>query len=554
MKLEFKFLIVLTLVPFVTLSVFLLLAGSMFSQEREQSLAEFQLSTLDHISRKAGEKIKSDLPKKRTLFNYNRQTKSSDRSGFEAVEKKLKTAKEKKGLQSFIIDGQHIVTQAYRKVTRAYKGIVTDDVQWSELLGYTWLVTLDGDSLLLGKISDKNSDLVKTDVQSFLKKQIDQGKVASGVLFDNFLSKGRSLLTFIYVPSLNAYFFNVIPEALISRAQLKTYYRFGGIFAFLLGLSVLNSIVFSKSITRRIQLLQSSMQTVEEGNFSQPVEDLGHDEVGALGQSFENLRGRLKGLVEEQRVKAVMDEELKVAQTVQNLFFPEKMFKVNDLLLSGVTEPASVCGGDWWTYYQVENKFVVIQGDVTGHGVGSALITGVAQSASEVLKSMKVIDPVEILERLNVTIYNSAKQKMNMTMFAICMDLDTYEFEYANASHEAPLIFSKSGDGYSKRAVEALLGSKGPRLGEHVDAKFTKAKAQLSPGDLLLIYTDGIFEIELKGKPIRERQFLNEFAKFGNQFGSAGLRMDGFLRFFSHEINTKELPDDVSFLSVARKS
>src|SRR5207244_8208632 len=105
------------------------------------------------------------------------------------------------------------------------------------------------------------------------------------------------------------------------------------------------------------------------------------DEIGILGENFNFMADQLVVLLQQTAEKARLEQELEVARTIQETLVPP-----NDPVSNGFFkfacyfQPASQSGGDWWTWHQlVGDKVLVVIGDVTGHGVPSAMITAAAK-------------------------------------------------------------------------------------------------------------------------------------------------------------------------------
>jgi serine phosphatase RsbU (regulator of sigma subunit) len=82
--------------------------------------------------------------------------------------------------------------------------------------------------------------------------------------------------------------------------------------------------------------------------------------------------------------------------------------------LAGYFEPAAECGGDWWTVHDMpEDRVLIVIGDVTGHGISSAMITGVAKAACDVARLFTNgrITTGALLEMMNCCIHEAAKPR-----------------------------------------------------------------------------------------------------------------------------------------------
>src|SRR5688572_26299642 len=121
-----------------------------------------------------------------------------------------------------------------------------------------------------------------------------------------------------------------------------------------------------------------------------------------------------------------MEKELEVARTIQEtLVPPSDTVDRKFVKIAGYFQPASQCGGDWWTYHDLKDgKVLVVIGDVTGHGVPSAMITAAAKAACDVARAVnnEDVSSTQLLEIMNRAIFESAKRKFVMTCFASVID------------------------------------------------------------------------------------------------------------------------------------
>jgi sigma-B regulation protein RsbU (phosphoserine phosphatase) len=135
--------------------------------------------------------------------------------------------------------------------------------------------------------------------------------------------------------------------------------------------------------------------------------------------------------------------------------------------------------------------------DATGHGVSSALITASARGAFSVIQKMAETDPTFpfspglMMDMANRVVFDSAKTKVMMTAFIGVIDLDEKKLIYANASHNPPWLFR----GPSNKGHTESLVPEGLRLGEEESPpQYTEFEVSLSPGDTIVLYSDGYLE------------------------------------------------------------
>ena len=249
------------------------------------------------------------------------------------------------------------------------------------------------------------------------------------------------------------------------------------------------------------------------------------------------MADQLTVLLQETAEKATLEKELEVARTIQETLVPPNDEIENGLIrFAGYFEPASQCGGDWWTYHDmVGDKLLVVIGDVTGHGVPSAMITATAKAAVDVARDMfnDDVTVTKLLEIMNTAIFESAKRKFVMTCFASIIDPHTRTITYANAGHNFPYIYRVPPG--AKRGEFGSLMIRGNRLGDMRESKFEAKSQELLPGDTIIWYTDGIVECEnSQGEEYGEKRFRASIRK-NSELGPADMRdriVDSAMDFF----------------------
>lgn len=262
------------------------------------------------------------------------------------------------------------------------------------------------------------------------------------------------------------------------------------------------------SISKPLKVLAWRADQIARGDLGARVEVTSTDEIGMLAENFNFMTDQLVIQLQQTAEKATMEKELEVARTIQEtLVPPDDPIETDYLKFAGYFQPASQCGGDWWTYHEmVGNKMLIVIGDVTGHGVPSAMITATAKASCDVARSVHKDDVsvTTLLEIMNDAIFQSAKRKFVMTCFASIIDPADRTITYANAGHNFPYLFRQT----EGKGEFGSLMIRGNRLGDLQESKYEAKTTQLSVGDMLIWYTDGIVECENpQGEEYGEKRF-----------------------------------------------
>lgn len=325
-------------------------------------------------------------------------------------------------------------------------------------------------------------------------------------------------------------------------------------FGILISVTIILSLFASSGLTEALTQLFNATEKVAEGDFNIRVDVRSNDEVGSLADNFNIMAAEVSRLLDQTAEKARMESELQTAKTVQETLFPETRAKIGDLAIAGYYEPASECGGDWWHYCQIGNKIFLWIGDATGHGAPAALITSAAKSASTIIERLN-ISPAKALELLNRSIYDVSKGRIMMTFFLASFDLETGELVYCNASHEAPFLIKKSESALKKKDLIPLNEVNNPRLGQSRDSAYQQTSVIVEEGDSVFFYTDGIPDIQNSGKEAwGEREFIKALISANKDFPGVNESVDRFVASFQAYRQGATLVDDVTFFVVKRES
>jgi len=240
--------------------------------------------------------------------------------------------------------------------------------------------------------------------------------------------------------------------------------------------------------------------------------------------------------VQDKIEKTRMEAELKTAETVQKTLFPQQDPRLEEIELASFFESATETGGDWFGYIYDEQmrRVVILIGDVSGHGVSSALVTAAVNSFVKTLEIMQArfykfrelfqrlkglvnplpadvaslieetlddpLRPANILKLLNRIVLDIGKRNLVMTFFVSVLDLNTKALTFANAGHIPPYFYRKDLSdediAYGMKRNLGILGAFGMRLGEQEKVDFTEQRVQLKKGDIIFWFTDGLVECE----------------------------------------------------------
>jgi len=223
-------------------------------------------------------------------------------------------------------------------------------------------------------------------------------------------------------------------------------------------------------------------------------------------EQIRRATGELSRSREELRMKnSLMEESLRTAREIQLTMLPQQYpsFPHGALLQDSAFqfvhryEPAESVSGDFFSVSAISDTEVgVFICDVTGHGVRAALVTAMIRALAEELKPL-ARDPGSFLRKLNFdlcSILKNTGSPMLTTGFYAVADCGTGKLRFANAGHPKPLMIRRS-----VGQVEPLANSTGrsqPALGLFDDPPYQSSEITMAPGDFLMLFTDGLYEVQ----------------------------------------------------------
>ena len=204
--------------------------------------------------------------------------------------------------------------------------------------------------------------------------------------------------------------------------------------------------------------------------------------AGSLSNFLENDRLRRQELVRHK-----MEQQLEIARGMQRMLLPRGAPKHPVFRADGRNAMAREVGGDYYQFYGFDaDRYGLMVGDVSGKGVPAALLMTMLKGVLTGLPAEE-LTPGETLTRLNAAMHNDRLSDKFVTMAYVICNAAEETLHYASAGHEPVLVLRADGQLDSLRSLDLPLGL----LPEQV---FQSATAPLHPGDLVVLYTDGVVE------------------------------------------------------------
>ncbi|MDP8228856.1 MAG: SpoIIE family protein phosphatase [Candidatus Electryoneaceae bacterium] len=251
--------------------------------------------------------------------------------------------------------------------------------------------------------------------------------------------------------------------------------------------------------------------------------------------------------IQERLIKERIETELRAARDVQMALLPDRCPDIEGYQIVSHCKPARDVGGDFFDFAPVDSgKTALILGDVSGKGMPAALLMAECRS---VIRAQIYCgnDPRtdHILTRTNVMIFEDSEDYMFVTCFMGILDIASGRIQYCNAAHNPPYVYRRDSE------IIDMLDPTGTVLGFSDKMTFDRAKTRLDPGDVMVIYSDGVTEAknpdnELYGDD-RLKRLLSQ-----NSSASAQEIQDVILTDVEQFVAGAEQSDDITMMVIKR--
>ena len=282
----------------------------------------------------------------------------------------------------------------------------------------------------------------------------------------------------------------------------------------------------TRTVTGAVAQLYEGTQLVNRGDFRHRIPVKSNDQVAALANSFNSMTASLEKLIEEQKDKQRLENELVIAQEVQAQLFPRESVQLASLEVHGFFRPARTVSGDYYDFLTLDaDRLILAVGDISGKGISAALLMATIHSAVRALSMQDIpvlrepasvgaahnsdvilvpgcraldVSPSALLSLLNHQLYESTPPEKYATLFLGMYNGAERKLTYSNGGHLPPIILSEDG---SIRRLECG----GTVVGLFDHRSYNEDSVELRRGEIFVGYTDGVTEPE------------NDFGEFGEQ-------------------------------------
>lgn len=264
----------------------------------------------------------------------------------------------------------------------------------------------------------------------------------------------------------------------------------------------------------------------------------------------------------------LLAEQLRIAKEVQRQLFPQTLPLMKDLDYTGVCVPANGVGGDYYDFLKLQDgQLCIALGDVSGKGISAALLMASLQALFRSHAPLRADALDQLVAHINQLMCSSTDDSKFATFFCGVYDDQDHVLTYVNAGHNPPLWFRRQqsianlGAGSSPTAISketdppvnswetVRLETGGVVLGLFPEADYSYERIEMQPGDILLVFTDGVTEaFDVNDEEFGERR-LEEVVRKNTDLSATQLT-DSILEEISGFIGDVPKQDDLTIVVV----
>ena len=292
-------------------------------------------------------------------------------------------------------------------------------------------------------------------------------------------------------------------------------------------------------VKNRLIGLLAVFNKAETGEFTEDDKRLLSIIAAQSGQILENAR-----LYEQEKSLLIMQEEVNLASKIQRELLPKAAPSVPGYEIAGRSIPAQTVGGDYFDFIPIdEHQIALSLGDVSGKGLPASLLMANLQAT---LRGQTLVNTSakECIAKSNKLLHQSTSSEKFVTLFYGILNRETHQLQYCNAGHDPPFLIAEG-----KEPVRLTAG--GIVLSIMESFPFGEDAIQLLPGDLLVIYSDGVPEAMNATKEQFGEERLCELL-IQNRTHSATEIIDKVVAAVKHHAGSYPQSDDITLVVVKR--
>ncbi|OHD63856.1 MAG: hypothetical protein A2176_12135 [Spirochaetes bacterium RBG_13_51_14] len=313
-------------------------------------------------------------------------------------------------------------------------------------------------------------------------------------------------------------------------------------------IAIIGSVVMASITIRPVRALSRGAEIIGKGNLDYRIEINTSDELGQLAREFNQMTAQIKEAKEKEIESRIMEEQIEMAKEIQEGLNPTTFYQKRGIQIKGYTKAARGVGGDYFDYIDIDdNKVGALISDVAGKGVPASLVMVMIRTVFTSYISRKEVDCAGVVRNINESLNADFALDKFATLFFMIYDRSSEDLTFSNAGH-GPLFCYRAS---MKSCTITKLD--GVPIGIQEDSEYRQARVKLYPGDMVILFTDGVTEMRNEQGEEYGVQRLNKLVVDNNH-----LNAEEFVQLLVNDLEAfrgKEPPhDDTTILVLKRTS
>ena len=312
--------------------------------------------------------------------------------------------------------------------------------------------------------------------------------------------------------------------------------------------AILLSLLVQRSILRPLRELEKNIETVAEGTLSVRARPHFLEEADSLSGAFNQMAEKLARRFDQLGELARQKRDLELAAQIQATALPERTPVHPRFELAAAFRAVARVTGDFHDFIQVsDRRFAIMIGDVAATGLEASIQIVRAQSIVRAQLG-QTAQPAQVLTLTNRALCRQASSGAPVALFCAVLDLHEASLVYANAGHPLPVV--RYGD--LRDGSCGVLDSLSAPLGVSLESQYREQSLVLSPGDALIMYSDGLVEALNQEREKFGAERLERLVSRHSRLGAEQL-VERILGEVDTFVRSAERTDDISLLALKIK-
>jgi serine phosphatase RsbU (regulator of sigma subunit) len=313
-----------------------------------------------------------------------------------------------------------------------------------------------------------------------------------------------------------------------------------------LGIAIVASVVMATFTIRPVRALSHGAEIIGKGDLDYRIEINSRDELGQLAAEFNQMTAQIKKAKEKEIESRIMEDQIEMAKEIQEGLNPTSFYEKGGIELKGYTRAMRGVGGDYFDYIDIDdNRVGALISDVSGKGVPASLIMVMIRTVFTSYVKRGDVDCAGVVRAINDSLAVDFAMDKFATLFFLIYDRLSGELSFSNAGHGPLFCYRASMKSCTITKLEGMP------IGIDEDSEYKQARVKLYPGDMVVLFTDGVTEMRNENN---EEYGVHRLNKLLVENGH--LNAEEFVRLLIHDLETfrgNEPPHDDTTVLVLKK-